>query len=202
MLRATKECTYQPVCVDVPSATEVVLGESMKLTCIACMKREEIKARTRVDWYYTPTKETNIYKYESDRCFETDGPFKGRLRWIGSKDLQDLSIYLSNVTYNDSGYYECHVQRKFEFDFFTPSVTIVKDITLLVKEKASEDTTAFYSEILMYVLLVFLTFWLLVEMVYCYRKISKSDEQNQDTATNYLAIPSEQKAAPDTPVTQ
>lgn len=47
---------------------------------------------------------------------------------------------------------------------------------------ASEDTTALYSEIMMYVLLVFLTFWLLVEMVYCYRKISKSDEQAQDTA--------------------
>lgn len=47
---------------------------------------------------------------------------------------------------------------------------------------ASDDPTAFYSEIMMYVLLVFLTFWLLVEMVYCYRKISKSDEQAQDTA--------------------
>lgn len=47
---------------------------------------------------------------------------------------------------------------------------------------ASEDTTAIYSEIMMYVLLVFLTFWLLVEMVYCYRKISKSDDQAQDTA--------------------
>lgn len=47
---------------------------------------------------------------------------------------------------------------------------------------ASEDLTALYSEIMMYVLLVFLTFWLLVEMVYCYRKISKSDEQAQDSA--------------------
>lgn len=38
------------------------------------------------------------------------------------------------------------------------------------------------SEIMMYLLLVCLTLWLLVEMVYCYRKISKSDEQEQDTA--------------------
>lgn len=50
----------QPVCVDVPSATEAVLGEPMKLTCIVCLKREEIKARTRVDWYYMPTKENNV----------------------------------------------------------------------------------------------------------------------------------------------
>lgn len=47
---------------------------------------------------------------------------------------------------------------------------------------ATKDLTAIYSEIMMYVLLVFLTFWLLVEMVYCYRKISKSDELAQDTA--------------------
>lgn len=47
---------------------------------------------------------------------------------------------------------------------------------------ASVDTTALYSEIMMYVLLVFLTFWLLVEMIYCYRKISKSEELAQDTA--------------------
>lgn len=47
---------------------------------------------------------------------------------------------------------------------------------------ASQDITALYSQIMMYVLLVFLTFWLLVEMIYCYRKISKSDDQAQDNA--------------------
>ncbi|KAM3616747.1 uncharacterized protein V6R79_022570 [Siganus canaliculatus] len=179
----------QPVCVDVPSATEAVLGKVMKLTCIVCLRREEIKARTRVDWYYTPRQEKDapvdklhIYKYEDDRPVDLDGPFKGRLTWNGSQDLQDLSIEIINVTYKDSGDYECHVFREFEFDSFSPSVSVVKDIKLRVKEKASEDTTALYSEIMMYVLLVFLTFWLLVEMVYCYRKISKSDEQTQDTA--------------------
>ncbi|XP_076591009.1 sodium channel regulatory subunit beta-3 isoform X1 [Chaetodon auriga] len=198
-----------PVCVDVPSATDAVLGKSMKLTCIACMRREEIKAKTRVDWYYMPSKEknippnkTHIYMYEDDSPVELDGPFKGRLTWNGSQDLQDVSIQIINVTYDDSGVYECHVLRKFEFDFFTPSVSIAKDIKLRVIEKATQDATAIYSEIMMYVLLVFLTFWLLVEMVYCYRKISKSDEQTQDTATNYLAVPSEQKAPPAAPVTE
>ncbi|XP_068173754.1 sodium channel regulatory subunit beta-3 isoform X2 [Antennarius striatus] len=199
----------QQVCVDVPSGTEAVLGRSMKLTCIACLRREEIKAKTRVDWYYTPKKEndipptkTHIYKYENESPSALDGPFKGRLTWNGSQDLQDVSIQIINVTYNDSGIYECRVIREFEFDFFTPSVSLTKNINLSVKEKASDDTTAVYSEIMMYVLLVFLTFWLLVEMVYCYRKISKSDEQTQDAATNYLAIPSDQKACPAAPVTQ
>lgn len=179
----------EPVCVDVPSGTEAVLGKSMKLTCISCLKREEIKARTRVDWYYMPYKEeymlfdkTHIFKYEDDTPQELDGPFRGRLSWNGSQDLQDVSIQISNVTSNDSGVYECHVFRKFEFDFFTPSIFSIKEIKLKVKKQASQDTTALYSEIMMYVLLVFLTLWLLVEMIYCYRKISKSDEQGQDTA--------------------
>lgn len=179
----------EPVCVDVPSGTEAVLGKSMRLTCISCLKREEIKARTRVDWYYMPNNEEYmpyekilIFRYENDKPQNLDGPFKDRLVWNGSQDLQDVSVLINNVTYNDTGVYECHVFREFEFDFFTPSISHTKDIKLKVKKEASQDTTALYSEIMMYVLLVFLTLWLLVEMVYCYRKISKSDEQGQDTA--------------------
>ncbi|XP_008274524.1 sodium channel regulatory subunit beta-3 [Stegastes partitus] len=179
----------RPVCVDVPSDTEAVLGKAMKLTCISCMKREEIKPKTRVDWYYRPTTgeniisgRTHIYRYENSAVVDVEGPFKGRLAWNGSQDLQDVSIVILNVNYSDSGVYECEVLREFEFGFFTPSFSNIKNITLNVKEKATDDATAIYSEIMMYVLLVFLTFWLLVEMVYCYRKISKSDEQTQDTA--------------------
>uniref|UniRef100_A0A3Q1H8V5 Sodium channel regulatory subunit beta-3 n=1 Tax=Acanthochromis polyacanthus TaxID=80966 RepID=A0A3Q1H8V5_9TELE len=200
----------RPVCVDVPSETEAVLGKPMRLTCISCMKREEVKAKTRVDWYYMPkeadknitSERTHIYRYEDSNPVDLEGPFQGRLKWNGSQDLQDVSILIQNVSYNDSGLYECTVLREFEFGFFTPSFSKTKNIMLNVKEKATDDTTAIYSEIMMYVLLVFLTFWLLVEMVYCYRKISKSDEQAQDTATNYLAIPSEQKDNPAAPVTE
>jgi len=38
--------------VDVPSETEAVVGKAMKLTCIACLIREELKAITSVDWSY------------------------------------------------------------------------------------------------------------------------------------------------------
>ncbi|XP_074535673.1 sodium channel regulatory subunit beta-3 isoform X2 [Halichoeres trimaculatus] len=175
----------EPVCVDVPSGTEAVLGKPMKLTCISCLKREEIKAKTRVDWYYMPDDDeykTHILRFEDENPKYMDGQFYDRLVWNGSQDLQDVSIRIKNVTYNDTGVYECHVFRKFEFDFFTPSIFHIKEIKLKVIKQASQDTTALYSEIMMYVLLVFLTLWLLVEMVYCYRKISKSDEQGQDTA--------------------
>uniref|UniRef100_A0A3Q2XIX7 Sodium channel regulatory subunit beta-3 n=1 Tax=Hippocampus comes TaxID=109280 RepID=A0A3Q2XIX7_HIPCM len=177
----------QPVCVDVPSGTEAVLGKMMKLTCISCMKREEVKVKTHVDWYYMTKVEQGIYKYEGNFPMEMDGPFKGRLMWDGSQDLQDLSISIVNVTYNDSGVYECHVLREFEFDAFTPSAFVLKNITLKVKEEGGfrcatlSPRASLYSEIMMYLLLVFLTFWLLIEMVYCYRKISKSDDLVQDT---------------------
>ncbi|XP_060929714.1 sodium channel subunit beta-3 [Limanda limanda] len=195
----------QPVCVDVPSETEAVLGKSMLLTCIFCMKREEVKSKTYVDWYFLPTNErdipkTHIYKYDKHMLSARDGPFKGRLTWNGSVDFQEVSIQIHNVTFNDSGLYECHVVR--EFKDFTPSSKFMKNITLEVKEIATNNAAALYSEIMMYVLLVCLTLWLLVEMVYCYRKISKSDEQAEDLATNYLAVPSEQKDNAAAPVTE
>uniref|UniRef100_A0A3B4A3T2 Sodium channel regulatory subunit beta-3 n=1 Tax=Periophthalmus magnuspinnatus TaxID=409849 RepID=A0A3B4A3T2_9GOBI len=193
------------VCVDVPSDTEAVLGQSMRLTCIDCMKREEVKAITTVDWYYMPNETWSrilIFTYPVKASKDLESPFKGRLVWNGSQDLQDLSIRIQNVSFTDSGFYQCRVRREFQFDYFTPTALNIINISLTVIEKASEDPTALYSEIMMYVLLVFLTFWLLVEMVYCYRKISKSDEQAQDTATNYLAIPSEQKDTTAAPVTE
>lgn len=42
--------------------------------------------------------------------------------------------------------------------------------------------TSIISEIMMYILLVFLTLWLLIEMVYCYRKVAKAEETAQENA--------------------
>ncbi|TSQ58043.1 Sodium channel subunit beta-3 [Bagarius yarrelli] len=193
------EC--QAVCVDAVSDTETVQGKTMKLTCILCMKREEINAQTKVYWYYKPDIDAvpqEIYLYDGVGQ-EQEGPWKGRLLWNGSKDLQDVSISIVNVTVNDSGLYECVVHRQFSFNSYTPSFKKTIKIQLVVREEATEDLTALYSEIMMYILLVFLTLWLLVEMIYCYRKISKSDEQAQDSVTDYLAIPSENKENPPGP---
>ncbi|KAI5620809.1 sodium channel subunit beta-3 isoform X2, partial [Silurus asotus] len=179
---AVREC--RSVCVDATSDTEAVLGKRIKLTCISCMKREEIAALTKVYWYYRPDRDAvrqEIYLYDGAPQ-EQEGPWKGRLAWNGSKDLQDVSISITNVTLNDTGLYECVVHRQFSFNSYTPSFEKTIEIELVVREQASEDPTALYSEIMMYVLLVFLTLWLLVEMIYCYRKISKSDEQAQDSA--------------------
>ncbi|XP_067222231.1 sodium channel subunit beta-3 isoform X2 [Chanodichthys erythropterus] len=194
------------VCVDVDSDKEAIVGRAMKLTCIYCMKREEISAETKVEWSYIgpENKTVLIYLYDNkpQEPEDVELQWKGRLMWNGSKDLQDLSISIQNVTLNDTGKYICKVSRFFKFDAFEHSAIKTVEIDLMVKTKASEDTAAKYSEIMMYVLLVFLTFWLLVEMVYCYRKISKSDELAQDPATDYLAIPSENKENPGPAVTE
>lgn len=77
--------------------------------------------------------------FENGTPVQLDGPFKDRLTWNGSQDLQDVSIQILNVTYDDSGVYECHVLRELEFSFFTHPVTIMKNITLKVKEKGAAD---------------------------------------------------------------
>ncbi|XP_054884307.1 sodium channel subunit beta-3 isoform X2 [Poeciliopsis prolifica] len=203
------QCVHlsRPVCVDVDSDTEAEMGSFKKLTCISCLKREELKPNTSVNWYFTSSENNtydriHIFQSLNGDSKNLDGPFRDRLIWNGSKDLQDVSLLILNISERDRGIYECRVFRTFDFGAYTPSTLTTKNITLTVKEKVSNDTAAIYSEIMMYVLLVFLTLWLLVEMVYCYRKISKSDEQAQDTATNYLAVPSEQKDNPVAPVTE
>ncbi|NWU99559.1 SCN3B protein, partial [Upupa epops] len=180
------------VCVEVPSETEAVQGKNMKLLCISCMKREEVTATTMVEWFYRPDggKDEPIYKHGDP---EFPGRFSGRLQWNGSKDMQDVSITVLNVTLNDSGTYTCNITRVFEFEIHRPVFTSSRVIHLTVVEEAGEDFTSVISEIMMYILLVFLTLWLLIEMVYCYRKVSKAEEAAQENATDYLAIPSENK---------
>ncbi|XP_034994700.1 sodium channel subunit beta-3 isoform X1 [Zootoca vivipara] len=182
------------VCVEVPSETEAVQGSRMKLLCISCMKREEVSANTLVEWYYKAEGgiDEPIYKYENEKQ-ELGSRFRGRLQWDGSIDMQDVSISVLNISLNDSGIYTCNVTREFNFEVHRPVVTRSTLIRLTVVEEAGEDLTSVISEIMMYILLVFLTLWLLVEMIYCYRKVAKAEEVAQENATDYLAIPSENK---------
>uniref|UniRef100_A0A8V0ZXN7 Sodium channel regulatory subunit beta-3 n=1 Tax=Gallus gallus TaxID=9031 RepID=A0A8V0ZXN7_CHICK len=171
------------VCVEVPSETEAVQGTDMKLLCISCMKREEVTASTVVEWFYRPEggKDEPIYEHRKMN-HEFPSRFSGRIQWNGSKDMQDVSITVLNVTLNDSGIYTCNITREFEFEIHRPLFTSSRLIHLTVVEEAGEDFTSVISEIMMYILLVFLTLWLLIEMVYCYRKVSKAEEAAQENA--------------------
>lgn len=125
------------MCVDVPSDGEAIVGKVKKLTCIYCMKREEILATTKVEWFYKGQDKnktrTLIYLYDGEpqEPKDVDEQWKGRVTWTGSKDMQDVSISILNVTLNDTGTYECEVTRFFEFDSFKLSAN--KNIRINLK---------------------------------------------------------------------
>ncbi|KAJ3591006.1 hypothetical protein NHX12_008953 [Muraenolepis orangiensis] len=185
-----------PVCVDIPTdgsagpgppiVTEAVLGRGAKLICISCLTREEVKTVTSVVWNYLTDNNTlavPIFRYKDRHAIDVAGPWEKRLIWNGSFDLQDVSIRIVNVTLNDSGTYHCNVSRQFEFgSVYYPMLNRSRVVRLNVNPTDKADPTTVYSEVMMYVLLVCLTLWLLVEMVYCYRKISRADEHTQDPA--------------------
>lgn len=112
----------------------------MKLLCISCMKREEVTASTMVEWFYRPEggKDEPIYKYRNTNQ-EFPSRFSGRLQWNGSKDMQDVSITVLNVTLNDSGIYTCNITREFEFEIHRPLFTSSRLIHLTVVEEGTED---------------------------------------------------------------
>lgn len=80
-----------------------------------------------------------IYKYSNGHQ-EVESPFQGRLQWNGSKDLQDVSITVLNVTLNDSGLYTCNVSREFEFEAHRPLVKTTRLIPLRVTEEGKPET--------------------------------------------------------------
>lgn len=85
------------------------------------------------------TNHPKILRYENEVLqLEEDERFEGRVVWNGSrgtKDLQDLSIFITNVTYNHSGDYECHVYRLLFFDNYEHNTSVVKKIHLEVVDK-------------------------------------------------------------------
>ncbi|KAM9309594.1 sodium channel, voltage-gated, type I, beta a [Pholidichthys leucotaenia] len=188
-------------CVELDPDTEAVANEGFKLSCISCKKRGEVEAVTSVSWSFRASGEAEfspLYSYE-ERGEVIDPRFLDRLDWHGSKgtrDLQDGSIYIRNVTYNDSGTYFCIFDRlliytKNNFEF---KKTANKTITVKVVPKMTRGMASILSEVMMYVSIIGLQFWLLVEMIYCYRKISAAGEEAlRENAAEYLAIASESK---------
>ncbi|XP_056235882.1 sodium channel, voltage-gated, type I, beta a isoform X2 [Seriola aureovittata] len=169
-------------CVEVDSDTEAVANEGFKLGCISCKMRGEVPAKASVDWYFKALDESNfshIYTYDNESN-TTDPRFIGRLRWNGSKqtrDLQDGSIYILNVTYNDTGTYQCIFNRILMYPNYQFQTNARKNITINVVPRLTRGMASILSEVMMYVSIIGLQFWLVVEMIYCYRKISAAGEE-------------------------
>lgn len=169
-------------CVEVDSETEAVAHEGFKLGCISCKMRGEVEARATVSWYFKAVDEITyvpIYKYDAQGDI-LDDRFIDRLHWNGSKqtrDLQDGSIYILNVTYNDTGTYWCKFSRILFYANYEFEVMRNKTITMNVVPRITRGIASILSEVMMYVSIIGLQFWLVVEMIYCYRKIAAAGEE-------------------------
>ncbi|CAF89684.1 unnamed protein product [Tetraodon nigroviridis] len=187
-------------CAEVDSDTEAVAGKGFKLGCISCKKRSEVDSSATVEWHFQPKGEADsvhIYTYSKGPTIEHE-QFMERIHWNGSKrssDIQDASIYLFNVTFNDSGIYRCIFNRALFYKNYEYNIVVEKVVNLTVVAKATRETASIVSEVMMYVSIIGLQVWLLIEMIYCYRKIAAAGEEALREAANaeYLAIASESK---------
>lgn len=189
-------------CAEVDSDTEAVAGKGFKLGCISCKRRSEVEGTATVEWYFRAKGETDfvhIFTYNEDGEHVEHDDFTDRIDWKGSKrsmDIQDASIYLLNVTFNDSGTYRCFFNRILSYDNnYEYNDVVSKVVHLTVVAKANRGTASIVSEVMMYVSIIGLQVWLLIEMIYCYRKIAAAGEEALREAANaeYLAIASESK---------
>ncbi|KAM9340681.1 sodium channel, voltage-gated, type I, beta b [Symphorus nematophorus] len=188
-------------CAEVDSDTEAVAGHGFKLGCISCKRRSEVDGSATVEWYFRPKGDADfvhIYTYNEDGPTIENEQFTDRVDWNGSKrssDIQDASIYLLNVTFNDTGTYRCFFNRVLFYTNYEYNTVVSKVVHLTVVAKATRGTASIVSEVMMYVSIIGLQVWLLIEMIYCYRKIAAAGEEALREAANaeYLAIASESK---------
>ncbi|XP_077116298.1 sodium channel regulatory subunit beta-1 [Ranitomeya variabilis] len=187
-------------CVEVDPETEAVAGKEFKIRCISCKKRGETVAKTFTEWYFKGEgmeKFDLILTYQYPQTIVDDERFVGRLKWNGSRrtdDLQDMSVLISNVSFDHAGTYMCSVNRTLIFESHEYNTNVTKLMDITVVSKGNRDIASIVSEIMMYVLIVVLTIWLVAEMIYCYKKIAAAgEEQVLENASDYLAITTETK---------
>lgn len=187
-------------CVEVESDTEAAANTFFKVGCISCKQRGEVQAVASVNWYFKGTEDSNfshIFTYANNKGAVLNERFEFRLTWAGSNatlDLQDGSIYIHNVTYNDTGTYHCVFNRRLIYSNYECLNRTSKIIYIKVVPKLTRGMASILSEVMMYVSIIGLQLWLVVEMIYCYRKIAAAGEEAlRESAAEYLAIASESK---------
>ncbi|XP_037128889.1 sodium channel subunit beta-1 [Syngnathus acus] len=164
-------------CAEVDSLTEAVRGQAFVLGCISCKKRAEVGAVATVDWHFRPQGQenfTHIFHYEHPSADVVDEAFRGRLDWLGTRgeDIQAATVAVRNVSYGDAGTYRCTFSRTLLLAGFRHHVSVEKEVELSVVDAANRELAAVVSEMVMYVLIVLLQLWLIVVVVYCYKKVS------------------------------
>uniref|UniRef100_A0A3Q3A0D2 Sodium channel regulatory subunit beta-3 n=1 Tax=Kryptolebias marmoratus TaxID=37003 RepID=A0A3Q3A0D2_KRYMA len=187
-------------CVEVDSDTKAVVNKDHKLGCIFCKKRGEVAATAVVKWYFKGPDDNDsvpLYIYQNKEGSIIDPRFYDRLLWSGSRDTEDLqdgSISILNVTYGDIGTYRCFIHRSLRYANYAFDFSSNRTIQLTVEHKLTRELASTLSEVMMYVSIIGLQVWLVVEMIYCYRKISAAGEEAlRESEADYLAVASESK---------
>lgn len=73
--------------------------------------------------------------------------FSDRVDWNGSKrsnDIQDASIYLLNVTFNDTGTYRCFFYRLLTYENYEYNTIVSKVVHLTVVAKGTRRSAVLY----------------------------------------------------------
>ncbi|KAM8870554.1 sodium channel regulatory subunit beta-1 isoform 2-T3 [Spinachia spinachia] len=169
-------------CAEVDSLTEAVAGEGFLLGCISCKRREEVLAQSTVDWHFKPLGEEgfrHIFHYNHPSAEILHEDFSDRLQWRGTitSDIQIGAIYILNVTFNDTGMFRCSINRTLFLPQYEENVLVEKEVELTVVAVANRELAEVVSEIMMYVMIVVLQLWLIVVLIYCYKKISGEQEE-------------------------
>lgn len=84
-----------------------------------------------------------IYTYSESGPMIENEQFYDRVDWKGSKrsnDIQDASIYLLNVTFNDSGTYQCFFNRILNYERYRYKDLIGKVVHLTVVGKGERKS--------------------------------------------------------------
>ncbi|CAJ1062822.1 sodium channel subunit beta-1 [Xyrichtys novacula] len=173
-------------CSEVDSLTEAVAGQGFLLGCISCKRREEVSARATVDWHFKPLGEEeeefrHIFHYDHPSAKVLHENFSNRLEWHGTldTDIQIGAVYIHNVSYNDMGMYRCTIHRTLFLPQYNEHVIVEKEVDLSVVPVANRELTSVIAEIMMFVLIVVLQLWLIIVMIYCYKKISEEHEARE-----------------------
>uniref|UniRef100_A0A672MAE8 Sodium channel regulatory subunit beta-3 n=1 Tax=Sinocyclocheilus grahami TaxID=75366 RepID=A0A672MAE8_SINGR len=177
----------QTGCAEVDSMTEAVAGKGFLLVCISCKRREEVPGSAIVDWHYKAAgSDEFIHVSRVILWIRKLDQLDGRLEWkgtMGTKDVQIGSVFIHNVTYNDTGTYLCTFHRTLYLPLNEEHVVISKEVELTVVENANPELTAVISEIMMYVLIAVLQLWMIGVLIYCYRKIYAENEARETRKT-------------------
>ncbi|XP_015192033.2 sodium channel subunit beta-1-like [Lepisosteus oculatus] len=172
-------------CVEVDSRTEAVTGHGFKLGCISCKRRGEVAASAYVEWYFQAKGESDfvqIYEYRDQTPAILHEQFLERLAWNGSKrtdDLQDGSLYILNVTLNDTGTYRCHFYRTLFLHIQEHHTNATKLVQLSVVEEANRELTSIISEVFMYLCIVGFQVGIVLVLVLCYKKTAAAARESE-----------------------